>query len=101
MVEHGVDRGAACPVDLHGRAQGFRCSPPNAYVRVRAKRLVRNLEHDAEYVLLEEEIAACELQVVEESKQIEKERVAAEPGEELVRPPDRDDRIRPKRYRGS
>ena len=61
--------------------------------------MVRQFQHDTEHVLVNEEIASRELEVVQEADQVEEEGVAAYAREELVRSLFCDQRLAAERHR--
>src|SRR5687768_12156728 len=81
LVEGGVNRGPPRPVALDQptlmRDQDTR---PDAHPWIRAQRAVRDFQHDAEHVLVGEEVVARPLEVVRPAYRVGEERVAAEPG---------------------
>jgi len=86
VIEHRVDGRPAHLVVVHQIAARRDQRPrPVADLRVRSQAPpAGDLQHDAEHVLVDEEVAAgiVELQARQEGQQVEEERVAAEPGEE-------------------
>jgi hypothetical protein len=67
VVEHGVDRRSAHPIDGHqGSLLPDGGARPHSDVGVWAERRIGHLQDDAEDVLVDEEVVSGELEVVEE-----------------------------------
>src|SRR5215210_6880206 len=82
LVEGGVDSGPPRPVALdQPTIMWDQDTCPDAHPWIRAKRAVRDFQHDAEYVLVGEEVLARPLEVVPSVYRVSEEWVTAEPGE--------------------
>src|SRR5215207_2705359 len=83
LIERGVDCGTSRPVALDQPTfMRDQDTGPDAHPWIRTERSVRDLQHDAEHVLIRKEVVARPLEIVRSAHRVGEERVTAEPREE-------------------